>query len=110
MHFLLALHFQAEHPNPGVPYHGTNRTCYLPNNAEGRKVRDMLRIAFNRRLIFTVGTSLTTGRQNTVTWNGIHHKTSLRGGPTRFGYPDPTYIQRVTEELATDGITESLLD
>ncbi|KAI6192411.1 E3 ubiquitin-protein ligase [Aphelenchoides bicaudatus] len=98
-----------EHPNPGVRYSGTARTCYLPNNQEGRAVRDMLRIAFDRRLVFTVGESLTTGRKNVITWNGIHHKTSRVGGPARFGYPDPTYLQRVKEELALYGINESLL-
>lgn len=81
----------------------------MPNNQEGRAVRDMLRIAFDRRLVFTVGESLTTGRKNVITWNGIHHKTSRVGGPARFGYPDPTYLQRVKEELALYGINESLL-
>ena len=27
-----------EHPNPGRRYHGTIRTAYLPDNAEGREV------------------------------------------------------------------------
>ena len=57
----------------------------------------MLVEAFRRRLSFIIGTSLTTGQTNTVVWSGIHHKTSIHGG--QFGYPDMTYLGRVTEEL-----------
>ena len=57
-------------------------------------------------MTFVVGTSITTGRKNTVVWNGIHHKTSLYGGPTYFGYPDPNYFNRVKEELAARGVTK----
>ena len=90
----------------GFGYSGTSRISYLPNNKEGREVLALLKIAFDRRLTFTVGTSVTTGRKNTVVWNGIHHKTSLSGGPTQFGYPDNTYFNRVKEELASKGVTQ----
>ena len=90
----------------GNGYSGTSRNCYLPNNKEGREVLALLYIAFQRKLTFTVGTSITTGRKNTVVWNGIHHKTSLFGGPTCFGYPDPNYFNRVKEELAARGVTK----
>ncbi len=56
-----------------------------------------------------MGTSLTTGKANTVVWNGIHHKTNPSGGTTKFGYPDPTYMSRVKEELAAKGVTTDLL-
>lgn len=59
---------------------GTWRTGYLPDNAEGREVRDLLKIAFDRKLIFTIGRSVTTGLDNQIVWNGIHHKTNLSGG------------------------------
>ena len=39
-----------------------------------------LQLAFERKLIFTVGTSTTTGGGNQTTWHGIHHKTSPTGG------------------------------
>ncbi|XP_051894993.1 E3 ubiquitin-protein ligase DTX3L [Pristis pectinata] len=93
-----------EHPQPGQKYHGTTRTAYLPNSPEGRKVLKLLQRAFSQRLIFTVGTSSTTGRSNVVTWNDIHHKTSTHGGPSGFGYPDPTYLARVQDELKAKGI------
>ncbi len=67
----------------------------------------LLRIAFDRKLSFRVGTSLTTGKNNTVIWNGIHHKTNTIGGTSQFGYPDPTYFSRVKEELAAKGISVS---
>ena len=94
------------HPNPGKPYIGTDRNAYLPDNKEGRKVLELLKKAFNQKLTFTIGRSATTGMDDCVTWNDIHHKTSTTGGSTRFGYPDPTYLKRVQEELAAKGITE----
>eukprot|EP01102_Stenamoeba_stenopodia_P020000 TRINITY_DN7668_c0_g1_i2.p1 TRINITY_DN7668_c0_g1~~TRINITY_DN7668_c0_g1_i2.p1 ORF type:complete len:424 (-),score=105.98 TRINITY_DN7668_c0_g1_i2:15-1286(-) len=94
-----------EHPNPGSYYEGTSRTAYLPDNAEGNKVLQLLQIAFDRRLTFRIGRSVTTGVDNCVIWNGVHHKTSLEGGPASFGYPDETYFLRVTEELADLGVT-----
>jgi len=71
-----------EHPNPGQRYSGTSRTAYLPDSPEGREVLGLLRKAFDARLLFTIGTSVTTGVSNTVTWNDIHHKTNISGGPT----------------------------
>ncbi|KAK1801897.1 hypothetical protein P4O66_022534, partial [Electrophorus voltai] len=94
-----------EHPNPGVRYPGTDRVAYLPDSPDGNRVLHLLRRAFEQRLIFTIGTSMTTGMQNVITWNDIHHKTSIWGGPRCFGYPDPTYLVRVTEELREKGIT-----
>ncbi|XP_071947424.1 uncharacterized protein [Antedon mediterranea] len=91
-----------EHPNPGRYYQGTGRTAYLPDNQEGRHVAGLLQKAFDARLIFTIGTSITSGTQNAVIWNDIHHKTSMSGEP--YGYPDPTYLSRVTAELAAKGI------
>ncbi|CAI5688063.1 unnamed protein product [Oreochromis niloticus] len=94
----------AKHPNPGQRYSGIFRTAYLPNNKEGNEVLQLLKRAFDQRLIFTVGTSRTTGMDGQVTWNDIHHKTSTSGGPDRFGYPDPKYLSRVKEELKAKGI------
>uniref|UniRef100_A0A3B4A721 E3 ubiquitin-protein ligase n=1 Tax=Periophthalmus magnuspinnatus TaxID=409849 RepID=A0A3B4A721_9GOBI len=94
----------AKHPSPGQRYTGLHRTAYLPNNREGNEVLHLLKRAFDQKLIFTVGTSRTTGANNMVTWNDIHHKTSTHGGPERFGYPDPYYLSRVKEELKAKGI------
>eukprot|EP01129_Flabellula_baltica_P003932 TRINITY_DN13673_c0_g1_i1.p1 TRINITY_DN13673_c0_g1~~TRINITY_DN13673_c0_g1_i1.p1 ORF type:complete len:416 (+),score=76.23 TRINITY_DN13673_c0_g1_i1:105-1250(+) len=96
-----------DHPAPGKRYSGTSRTCYLPDNEEGRELLELFRIAFDRRLIFRIGTSVTTGQKNTVIWNGIHMKTNTHGGTSSFGYPDPTYFERVKAELSDVGVTPS---
>jgi Deltex C-terminal domain len=70
---------QDDHPNPGVQYYGTRRTGLLPDNDEGREVCQLLKQAFDAGLIFTVGRSITTGADNMVVWNDIHHKTSFTG-------------------------------
>ncbi|XP_033823276.1 E3 ubiquitin-protein ligase DTX3L-like [Periophthalmus magnuspinnatus] len=93
-----------KHPSPGQTYTGLCRSAYLPDNREGNEVLHLLKRAFDQKLIFTVGTSRTTGANNMVTWNDIHHKTSTHGGPERFGYPDPNYLSRVKEELKAKGI------
>jgi deltex-like protein len=93
----------------GAHYKGTRRNAYLPDTQEGREVLTLLLKAFERKLLFTVGTSVTTGATNVVVWNGIHHKTNLFGGSSHFGYPDPTYFNRVKLECADRGIVlESL--
>ncbi|NXQ10157.1 DTX3L ligase, partial [Peucedramus taeniatus] len=94
----------SSHPNPGQRYGPAHRTAYLPDNKEGREVLQLLRRAFSQKLIFTVGQSRTTGEQNVITWNDIHHKTAMEGGPTQFGYPDSFYLQRVRSELKAKGI------
>ncbi|NXE09533.1 DTX3L ligase, partial [Lophotis ruficrista] len=71
----------SNHPNPGKPYSATYRTAYLPNNKEGQEILQLLKRAFKQKLIFTVGHSRTTGAHNVITWNDIHHKTSMTGGP-----------------------------
>jgi deltex-like protein len=64
-------------------------------------VCDLLEEAFKHRVTFTIGRSNTTGQDNVVIWNDIHHKTSVTG---QFGYPDDTYFMRVKAELAAKGI------
>uniref|UniRef100_A0A8C4JJ80 E3 ubiquitin-protein ligase n=2 Tax=Dromaius novaehollandiae TaxID=8790 RepID=A0A8C4JJ80_DRONO len=100
-----------EHPNPGMPYtaRGFPRYCYLPDNEKGRKVLELLKVAWKRRLIFTVGTSSTTGESNTVVWNEIHHKTEMDTNLSGHGYPDPNYLDNVLAELAAQGVTEDCL-
>jgi len=51
----------------------------------------------------TIGKSLTNNADNQVVWSGIHHKTSRHGG--QFGYPDATYLERVTDEFKGRDIT-----
>ena len=97
----------SNHPSPGNPYyaHMFPRKAYFPATPEGIKIVGMLRVAFDRKLVFTVGRSATTGRENVITWNGIHHKTKI--ADSAYGYPDPTYLQRIGDELKALGITPS---
>ncbi|CAL8364500.1 unnamed protein product [Lota lota] len=100
-----------EHPNPGQPYtcRGFPRFCFLPDNDKGRKVLELLKVAWMRRLIFTVGTSSTTGEPDTVVWNEIHHKTEMMSNLSGHGYPDPNYLDNVLSELASQGVNEACL-
>lgn len=66
----------------------------------------LLLVAWDRRLIFAIGTSSTTGESDTVIWNEIHHKTEFGSNLTGHGYPDPNYLDNVLAELAAQGITE----
>ncbi|XP_062400467.1 uncharacterized protein LOC134091811 [Sardina pilchardus] len=91
------------HPNPGSHFKGAHLTAYLPAIREGREVLQLLRKAFDQRLVFTVGTSL-TGGDDCLIWNGIHHKINTHGGPESGGYPDDNYLVRVREELKAKGI------
>lgn len=97
-----------EHPNPGQAYYavGFPRVCYLPDNNLGRRVLRLLQIAFERRLIFTIGRSITTGREDVITWNEIHHKTELGPSTSGHGYPDTSYLERTLAELAAQGVTD----
>ena len=88
----------------GVEYRGTHRIAYVPDTKEGREVLFLLQKWFIRKVTFTVGDSVTTGRSNVVVWNSIHHKTNTHGGTMTYGYPDPTYFNRVKLEMADKGI------
>jgi deltex-like protein len=91
----------------GVAYvvHGFPRNGYLPHNDKGLQVLTLLAKAWERRLTFTVGTSVTTGMSNVVVWNEIHHKTSMVDVHGH-GYPDPKYLDNVLGELTSQGITD----
>lgn len=89
----------------GVSYtaQGFPRISYFPDTDQGNQVVDLIKEAFKRRLIFTIGTSSTTGQNSCVVWNDIHHKTSRARGDAH-GYPDPGYLDRVTDELKCKGV------
>ncbi|XP_063364000.1 uncharacterized protein LOC134652769 [Cydia amplana] len=57
-------------PAPGAPYYavGFPRHSLLPDTPLGRQVLAALRTAWERRVLFTVATSLTTGREHVVAW------------------------------------------
>eukprot|EP01083_Nonionella_stella_P088852 247870_1 len=99
-----------EHYHPGQTYSGDMREVYFPNNEQGRQALELTKIAWNRRLIFTVGTSLTTKRENCIVWTSLHFKTRLDGGQEAHGWPDDTYFDRFEKELEAKGVTVNDID
>ncbi|XP_045448152.1 protein deltex [Melitaea cinxia] len=59
------------HPRPGAPYYavGFPRHSLLPDTPLGRQVLAALRAAWERRVLFTVSASQTTGREHVVAWS-----------------------------------------
>lgn len=81
--------------------------CFKPQlPSPALQVLRLLLVAWDRRLIFSVGTSSTTGESDTVIWNEVHHKTEFGSNLTGHGYPDPGHLDNVLEELKAQGITE----
>ncbi|GBC03925.1 hypothetical protein RclHR1_00540035 [Rhizophagus clarus] len=96
------------HAAPGKPFKGATRTAVCPMYLKwGPLLFIRMVAAFYYHHTFTVGTSLTTNMSDVITWNGIHHKTSIDGG---FGFPDSTYEDRVSLELDGKGILLFLRD
>jgi deltex-like protein len=93
------------HPNPGVLYSSTERIAFLPSTPEGLRLLTRLKYAFIRGLSFSIGTSLTTGTPNSITWSTIPHKTSVSGG--HFGFPDPHYFMNCHQALTALGVPEA---
>ena len=46
--------------------------AYIPNIEEAKYVIKLFRKCFNRKLMFTIGKSVTAGKNNVIVWNGIH--------------------------------------
>jgi len=71
------------------------------------QVLRLLKIAWERKLTFTIGTSVTTGAVDTLVWNEIHHKTESTSNHSGHGYPDPKYLDNVLMELAAQGVEDN---
>jgi len=93
------------HPNPGMYYSAEYRTAYLPDSPEGRKVLVLIRKAWNQKILFTIGTSITRGLDDCIIYNGIHFKTVPFATSTEpWGWPDSTYLYRIVQELNDKGV------
>jgi deltex-like protein len=65
------------HPNPGTHFTGATRQAFLPeNDPQTQNTLKRLIFSFERDLLFEIGTSLTTGQSNTLTYSSIHLKSS----------------------------------
>ena len=98
-----------DHPNPGKNYFGDLREAYFPNNEEGRKWAMLVRLAFERGLMFHIGRSQTLKADNRIVFGSIHLKTSTTGGTEKHGYPDENYFANLRKELAVKNITDECL-
>ena len=84
----------------------TSSACLALISPVFSQVLKLLLVAWDRRLIFAIGTSSTTGESDTVIWNEVHHKTEFGSNLTGHGYPDANYLDNVLAELAAQGISE----
>ncbi|XP_074619860.1 uncharacterized protein LOC141878737 isoform X3 [Acropora palmata] len=89
-----------EHPNPGNEYKGTSYKAYLPETNEGKHIFKLLRKAFDARLLFTIVSS--SDGAGCVGLKDIELKTSIARN-SRTGYPDPSYLTRVRQQLVAKG-------
>ena len=94
------------HDNRGYLFNDqtSRRVAYVPDNVKGRKLLRRLVYAFLHGLTFRVGTSLTSGKSNVVTWASIHHKTNPTGS---HGFPDPHFFANCNNEMDDLGVPES---
>uniref|UniRef100_A0AAV2KI16 E3 ubiquitin-protein ligase n=1 Tax=Knipowitschia caucasica TaxID=637954 RepID=A0AAV2KI16_KNICA len=81
---------------PGQPFKGGTFEAFLPDCEPTRKLLPRLQEALSRGHTFAV----IGGR---VQWDSIPHKTSLQEGKAA-GYPDSTYLSRMSEVLTSLGI------
>uniref|UniRef100_A0A182JMN5 E3 ubiquitin-protein ligase n=1 Tax=Anopheles atroparvus TaxID=41427 RepID=A0A182JMN5_ANOAO len=88
-------------PRPGKEYFavGFPRRCFLPNNNQGRLILTYLLEAFNRRILFTIGRSATTGIEDVVQ-PCVEHKTKVEQ------FPDHPFFQRVIQQLVNLGVAD----
>ncbi|XP_061837874.2 uncharacterized protein [Nerophis lumbriciformis] len=93
---------QESHPSPGKPFKGGMFEAFLPDCERSRKLLPRLEDAFRRGLTFTV----IKKKGSKIAWDAIPHKTSLQGGRSGNGYPDSSYLKRLSDVLTSVGIGE----
>ncbi|XP_041672713.1 uncharacterized protein si:busm1-163l24.3 isoform X2 [Cheilinus undulatus] len=91
------------HPSPGKPFKGGVFEAFFPDCEETRKLLPRLQKAFRKGLTFTVAEKATGAK---VIWDCIPHKTSVHGGRLS-GYPDSSYLTRLSAVLTSKGIEET---
>jgi hypothetical protein len=93
------------HPSPDQPYAASYRVCFLPMSAEGTMLLDRLKAAFVQGLTTMIGTSNTTGFENSIVWNSIPHKTKTT--PGRYGFPDLNFFAQANQALDLLGVVRA---
>ena len=92
-------------PNPGKRYPSRTEYIYLPRTVQGMEILGMMRVAWKRGLMYRIGESVTIKSDNMIIWNITPWKTSRSGGTENYGYPDPTYFDRIKDQFKQKGIT-----
>ena len=90
-----------------ITLRGITPVQYIFVSPSIQQILRLLKVAWERRLTFTIGTSVTTGASNTLVWNEIHHKTESTSNYSGHGYPDPNYLDNVLMELAAQGVEDN---
>ena len=67
---------------------------FLPDTKEGVLVLCLMKDAFKKGNLFAF-----SARGSRPRHGRVHKKTALEAGPYRYGFPDDTYLERVTSEL-----------
>lgn len=93
-----------DHPLPGEHFEGMQMQTYLPNNSEGQEILRLLKLAWNRRLLFRIGYNPSTKRWDKVIPNGFEFKTSRVGGMLMRGFPYPIYMSSLKSDLMSIGV------
>ncbi|CAJ1076240.1 uncharacterized protein si:busm1-163l24.3 [Xyrichtys novacula] len=91
------------HPSPGKAFSGGRFESFFPDCEETRRLLPRLEKAFKKGLTFSV---VETEQGAKVTWDCIPHKTTTLGGKSGCGYPDSTYLSRLSEVLTNQGIED----
>ncbi|TRY95599.1 hypothetical protein DNTS_017813 [Danionella cerebrum] len=91
-------------PNPGSPFEGGQFEAFLPLSPMGRSLLPSLKKAFDQGLTFVISSKKASGAGAKVNWGKIPHKTKMEGGKSSNGYPDSTYLTRLTDALEAHGI------
>lgn len=91
-------------PLPGHRFDSFTIQTYLPDNSEGAHVATLLDTAWRRGLLFRIGYNAVTKCMDTIVVNGLELKRFRRGGHAGYGYPDPSYMSRMRQDLMEIGI------
>lgn len=100
--YVIEFEFPSCTDETGTPFDGRKLRGYLPANCVGTVLLELFKVAFRRRIMFGLGTSMSFGTFR-PTFN-IHLKTNSRMGGEH-GYPDDCYFKRSLEELRSNGVT-----
>ena len=89
---------EEDQPLPGTPFAAAAFITWLPSHSEGQRVAELLRTAWDRRLLVRIGVNPETHHMDRLIWNGWEVKTH----PDQF--PDPSYLSRIKADLAEVGV------